>query len=192
MSFSTRSSLGLKDGAVPGSAHASPVNQGRILHVPRRFVAHEWGGTETVVASLAFEQQRRGWRPEVHTSLALTAVRQEEWNGLPVRRYAYSYPFFGLNAAQKAQMDKKGGNLLSLPLFFALARAKNVRIFHAHALKRLGGKATPAKVRRQRGFYGGPSSREAVCGHFARRRLRCTDRRNRSDDGGAGRQVGVG
>ena len=126
------------------------VNEQRILHVPRRFVAHEWGGTETVIASLAFEQQRQGWRPEVHTSLALTTVRREEWNGVPVRRYTYCYPFFGLNAAQKAQMDKKGGNLLSLPLFFALARAKNVRIFHAHALKRLGGEVfTAARLQKK-------------------------------------------
>ena len=80
----------------------------RILHVPRRFVTHEWGGTETVIASLAQEQLRQGWRPEVHTSLALTTTPREEWNGVPVRRYRYCYPFVGLSAAQKLQMDKKG------------------------------------------------------------------------------------
>jgi len=56
-----------------------------------------------------------------------------------VRRYSYCYPFLGLSAAQRTQLDKKGGNLLSISLFLALARARDVRIFHAHALKRLGG-----------------------------------------------------
>jgi Glycosyl transferase 4-like domain len=124
----------------------------RILHVPRRFVAHEWGGTETVIASLAQEQLRQGWRPEVHTSLALAKTPREEWNGVPVRRYRYCYPFFGLSAAQKLQMDKKGGNLLSLPLFSALALAGRVRIFHAHALKRLGGEVFTAAQIRKRPF----------------------------------------
>ena len=122
----------------------------RVLHVPRRFVAHEWGGTETVIGSLALEQRRAGWSPEIHTSLALSDEPVGEWNGIPVRRYNYCYPFSGLNAAQKSQMDKKGGNLLSLPLFAALAAASNVRIFHAHALKRLGGEVfSAARLRRK-------------------------------------------
>jgi glycosyltransferase involved in cell wall biosynthesis len=36
-------------------------------------------------------------------------------------------------------MDKKGGNLLSFSLLASLACASKARIFHAHALKRLGG-----------------------------------------------------
>ncbi len=131
---------------------ATPLSADRILHVPRRFVTHEWGGTETVIASLAQEQLRQGWRPEVHTSLALTTTRREEWNGVPVRRYRYCYPFVGLSAAQKLQMDKKGGNLLSLPLFYALARTRGARIFHAHALKRLGGEVFTAAQIRKRPF----------------------------------------
>ena len=116
----------------------------RILHVPRRFVTHEWGGTETVIGSLAMEQRRAGLQPEIHTSLALSDEPAGVWNGIPVRRYGYCYPFFGLNPAQKAQMDKKGGNLLSLPLFASLATASKVRVFHAHALKRLGGEVFSA------------------------------------------------
>jgi glycosyltransferase involved in cell wall biosynthesis len=115
------------------------MKSNRIIHVPRRFVTHEWGGTETVIASLALEQLRQGLLPEIHTSLALSRERAEKWNDVPVRRYSYCYPFFGLSTEQKAGMDKKGGNLLSLPLFFSLAAAREIRIFHAHALKRLGG-----------------------------------------------------
>jgi glycosyltransferase involved in cell wall biosynthesis len=47
-------------------------------------------------------------------------------------------------------MDKKGGNLLSLSLFKALLKENDVRLYHAHALKRLGGTvATAARLRRK-------------------------------------------
>lgn len=129
------------------SASASPQ---RIIHVPRRFVAHEWGGTETVIAELLREQRRAGWQPEIHTSLALSDTRHEHWQGLEIFRYPYCYPFFGLNAQQKAAMDKKGGNLLSFSLFKSLWRRPGVRLFHAHALKRLGGEVfTAARMQKK-------------------------------------------
>ncbi len=122
----------------------------RIIHVPRRFVAHEWGGTETVIAEMLREQARTGGQPEIHTSLALSDTRRETWNGLEIFRYPYCYPFFGLNAAQQRAMDKKGGNLLSWSFFRGLWRRPDVRLFHAHALKRLGGEVfTVARLRRK-------------------------------------------
>jgi glycosyltransferase involved in cell wall biosynthesis len=111
----------------------------RILHVPRRFVEHEWGGTESVLANLLAAQKAAGWEPEIHTSLALSTVRAETWRGIEVRRYPYVYPFFGLSAAQKAAMDKKGGNLVSWSLLRGLWRRPGVRLLHAHVLKRPGG-----------------------------------------------------
>ena len=116
----------------------------KIIHVPRRFVAEEWGGTETVILEISRQQQRAGWSPEIFTSMALTKQRDETIGGVPVKRFPYCYPFFGLSAADKAALDKKGGNLLSLSLFNALRREKNVRLFHAHALKRLGGEVRTA------------------------------------------------
>jgi len=116
----------------------------QIIHVPRRFVAEEWGGTETVILEISRQQQREGWSPEIFTSMALAKLRNESIGGVPVKRFPYCYPFFGLNAADKAALDKKGGNLLSLSLFNALRREKNVRLFHAHALKRLGGEVRTA------------------------------------------------
>ncbi|MGK0187848.1 MAG: glycosyltransferase involved in cell wall biosynthesis [Verrucomicrobiales bacterium] len=116
----------------------------RIIHVPRRYVAEEWGGTETVILETARHQQLDGWQPEIVTSMALASTREDNYSGIPVRRYPYVYPFFGLSAGDKAAMDKKGGNLLSLSLFTHLFRSKNVRLFHAHALKRLGGEVRTA------------------------------------------------
>lgn len=122
----------------------------RILHVPRRFVAHEWGGTETVLLEIARQQQRAGSRPEVFTSMALATRRREDIGGVPVRRFRYSYPFLGLSAADRTAMDKKGGNLLSFSLFGALLAAPDLRLYHAHALKRLGGQVrTAARLRRK-------------------------------------------
>lgn len=110
-----------------------------IIHVPRRYVADQWGGTETVIQELSRQQQRAGFSPLVITSMALATRRNEHINGVPVKRYNYCYPFFGLDAKAKAAMDNKGGNMLSLSLFTALMMQPDVRLFHAHAVNRLGG-----------------------------------------------------
>ena len=121
-----------------------------ILHVPRRFVAEEWGGTETVILEISRQQKMAGMNPVIYTSMALARQREEIIGGVSVRRFPYSYPFFGLTAADRAALDKKGGNLLSLSLFAALLRAPDVRLFHAHALKRLGGEVrTAARLRKK-------------------------------------------
>ena len=121
-----------------------------IIHIPRRFVAHEWGGTETVITEIAKQQQASGFRPRIVTSMALATQPHEDFDGIPVERHRYCYPFFGLSKEDKAALDKKGGNLLSLPLFHSLLKANDVRLFHAHALKRLGGHvATAARLRRK-------------------------------------------
>lgn len=122
----------------------------RILHVPRRFVREEWGGTESVVLALSQEQQRAGFRPEIHTPRALSRLRQELLGGIPVHRYDYFYPFLGLTAEDKAALDKKGGNLVSPGLLLALLKSRDVRLFHAHTLNRLGASVrTAARLRRK-------------------------------------------
>lgn len=115
---------------------APPIN--RILHIPRRFSQDEWGGTEAVITNLCAAQLEMGMRPEIHTSLALSKTPHENFRGFPIHRYHYNYPFFGLSAEEIHQLDKKGGNLLSWPLYRALRKAKDVRIFHAHVTKRTG------------------------------------------------------
>jgi glycosyltransferase involved in cell wall biosynthesis len=115
-----------------------------IIHVPRRFVAHEWGGTETVVLEISKHQRAAGFNPRIITSMALAERDHDEISGIPVDRYPHLYPFFGLSTAARAAMDKKGGNLLSLSLLRALIREPDVRLYHAHALKRLGGSVRTA------------------------------------------------
>ncbi len=128
----------------------SQSNSKTIVHVPRRFVAEEWGGTETVILEISRQQQAAGNTPVIVTSMALAQHHRESIGGVPVKRYGYCYPFLGLSKDDKSAMDKKGGNLLSLSLFNALLREPDVRLFHAHALKRLGGEVrTAARLRRK-------------------------------------------
>ncbi|MFT4900762.1 MAG: glycosyltransferase involved in cell wall biosynthesis [Lentimonas sp.] len=110
----------------------------RILHIPRRFSTSDWGGTEAVITALCEAQLAQGWQPEIHTSMALNPNRSERFRTIPVHRYPYCYPFLGLCAEDRNQLDQKGGNLLSWPLYRALRKAKDVRIFHAHVTKRTG------------------------------------------------------
>ena len=122
----------------------------RILHIPRRFALDEWGGTESVIYNLCKQQLARGLHPEIHTSRALAATPRELWRDIPIRRYRYCYPFLGLSREDVHALDKKGGNLLSLDLFGHLLAARDVRIYHAHVLKRMGGAVlTAARLRRK-------------------------------------------
>ena len=123
-----------------------------IVHVPRRYVAGEWGGTETVVQEISRQQQQQGWEPVIVTSMALASESRENLAGVPVVRHRYCYPFLGLSRDQKAALDKKGGNLLSLPLAADLLTRSNVRLYHAHALNRLGGTVRAAARLRGKPF----------------------------------------
>lgn len=130
-----------------GTAHRAAQ---KIVHVPRRFVAEEWGGTETVVLEISREQQKAGWQPEILTTNALASRREETIGGIPVKRYGYFYPYFGLSAADQQALDKKGGSAVSMGLFNALMRAKDVRLFHLHTMARLGGQVrTAARLRKK-------------------------------------------
>lgn len=123
-----------------------------IIHVPRRFVANEWGGTETVVLEISKQQRAAGLNPRIITSMALANRNHDEIAGISIDRYPHVYPFFGLTAADRAAMDKKGGNLLSISLLRALIREPGVRLYHAHALKRLGGSVRTASRWRRKPY----------------------------------------
>jgi glycosyltransferase involved in cell wall biosynthesis len=111
----------------------------RSIQVPRRFVADEWGGTETTILQSSRALDAAGHPTRIFTTLALSDTRHERMQDIEVRRHAYCYPFFGLSHADRHEMDKKGGNLLSLSLLWSLLREPQVDLLHAHTGKRLGG-----------------------------------------------------
>ena len=88
----------------------------RSIQVPRRFVADEWGGTETTILQSSRALNAAGHPTRIFTTLALSDRRREHIQDIEVLRHAYCYPFFGLSRADRHEMDKKGGNLLSLSL----------------------------------------------------------------------------
>ena len=120
-------------------ATGAPGDGIRSIQVPRRFVADEWGGTETTILQSSRALNAAGNPTQIFTSLALSDKRRERMHDVEIRRHAYSYPFFGLSRADRHEMDKKGGNLLSLPLLWSLLREPQVDLLHAHTGKRLGG-----------------------------------------------------
>ncbi len=111
----------------------------KIIHVPRRMTLKSWGGTESVVAALSSMQQRQGHAPEIHTSRALDPEPTGMIGTVPVHRHAHHYPWLQIDPRTRDQMDRVGGNLVSLELHRTLRRMKDANVFHLHTAKRMGG-----------------------------------------------------
>ena len=122
---------------VPSSR--APVTGVTSIQVPRRLVASAWGGTETTVVQTSRALKRSGHPTRIFTSRALSGQTFEVVEDVDVRRFSYFYPFLGLSHDEEAEMDRKGGNLVSLSLLRALLREPGVDLLHAHTGKRLGG-----------------------------------------------------
>jgi glycosyltransferase involved in cell wall biosynthesis len=110
----------------------------QVLQVPRRFVRSDWGGTETVILETSKALQALGHHTEIYCPRALSTQDHEVIDGIPVTRFDYVYPYFGLSETARVQMDRKGGNLFSFPLMRGLRRFPNLDLIHLHAGKRLG------------------------------------------------------
>jgi glycosyltransferase involved in cell wall biosynthesis len=121
------------------TADAVTAHGVRSIQIPRRFVAAEWGGTETTILQSSRALNAAGQPTRIFTSLALSDTRRETLHDVEVRRFPYCYPFVGLDRDNRRDMDKKGGNLLSLSLLWSLLREPGVDLLHAHSGKRLGG-----------------------------------------------------
>lgn len=121
----------------------------KIVAIPRRFVKHEWGGTETVILETAKGLGELGHDVSIHTSLALSQDHQERIDGIAVTRYKYFYPNLGLSPESRELLDKKGGNLFSTHLLSALLKLKEVDVIHLHTGKRVGGIARVVARRRK-------------------------------------------
>lgn len=111
-----------------------------IIHVPRRFVQTEWGGTETFITEVSTRLEARGFKATILTTKALEKKKLDEFRHIPIQRCSYFYPYLGLSREDRLQLDRKAGNLFSWSLLFALLNKKRpVDILHLHTGKRLGG-----------------------------------------------------
>lgn len=120
----------------------------KIVHVPRRFVASHWGGTETVVLQTCRELKAAGHDVRIVTSAALSRPGTEDMQGIAVERHGYFYPWLGLDEGARRLLDQKGGNLFSFSLWRALLREPGLDVLHLHTAKRLGGIVRHAARRR--------------------------------------------
>lgn len=121
----------------------------KIVHVPRRFAEDHWGGTESVLLSYCDHLTRLGQRQQIYTSKALQSQPVSYLRGVEIRRFGYFYPYLGLTQEKKDLLDRKGGNLFSFSLGWALAREPGLDLIHLHTGKRLGGLARWVARRRR-------------------------------------------
>ncbi|NRB42711.1 MAG: glycosyltransferase family 1 protein, partial [Pseudomonadales bacterium] len=82
----------------------------KVVHLVRRFVFNEWGGTEAVVWNSALGLLEQGTPTSILATSALDEQGTEIRQGCHIERFSYHYPRLGLNRAQRQALDKKGGN----------------------------------------------------------------------------------
>lgn len=107
----------------------------------RRFTPEKWGGTESVVFNLSRELQRQKIESGIFCTDMLSRPGIQALAEVLVRRFRFVFPWIGLSAEAKRTLELKGGSPLSLSLFFALLREKNLSVIHTHVQHRLGGMA---------------------------------------------------
>lgn len=110
-----------------------------VIHVARRFVRDKWGGTETVILETCRQLKSRDHHCRVVCPCALSTPGEDVYEGVPISRDPYFYPYWGLDSASRLQLDMRGGNLFSFALMKRLQHLPNVSLFHLHTGKRLGG-----------------------------------------------------
>jgi glycosyltransferase involved in cell wall biosynthesis len=111
----------------------------RVVHVMRRFVPAKWGGTESVVYHVAREYERMGISSPIFATSMFANPGIEDFQGVTIRRFRYSLPWWGLTPEGRHALELKGGNPLSFSMLRALAGETQADFFHAHVQHRLGG-----------------------------------------------------
>lgn len=109
------------------------------MQIPRRFVRSAWGGTETAILATTKCLQAAGHHVEILCPRALADCDRETIDGVHVTRSDYFYPYLGLSAEARKQLDRKGGNLYSFSLARELKHRPDADVLHLHTGKRLGG-----------------------------------------------------
>ena len=121
----------------------------KVVQVMRRFAPDRWGGTESVVFQVSRALIGQGIESPIHCTAMLAPPGDDRLETVPIHRHRYVFPWFGLSRSDRNALRLKGGSPLSLPLFFALLRERNVSIVHVHVQHRLGGMArTAARLKR--------------------------------------------
>jgi glycosyltransferase involved in cell wall biosynthesis len=113
----------------------------RTVHLLRKYVPAEWGGTETAIQRL-FAGLREHEVESVVYCPSMKGVAAKDpiaAAGHRIERFNAFVPIVGISAQRKRQIVSVGGNLMSLDLLPRLLREKGTAVFHTHALGRIGG-----------------------------------------------------
>ena len=84
----------------------------KVIHVMRRFVPEKWGGTESVVFNLANEFAHEEIESPVFCTDMFATPGTQDYKGVPVKRFRYVFPWFGLSGTAKDKLRLKGGSPL--------------------------------------------------------------------------------
>lgn len=109
----------------------------KVTHVLRRFDKKDWGGIEAVCLNLCRELQLLDLEVEILSTMAMSEKRKDLYEGVPVRRFSYFYPYFYFKPGKKDEFDRKGGNPLSMELIKHLKISKP-DIIHLHTMGFIG------------------------------------------------------
>jgi alpha-maltose-1-phosphate synthase len=113
----------------------------RTVHLLRKYVPAEWGGTETAVQRLLAGLREH----DVESIVYCPRIRQNSEkdpiaaDGHRIERFSAFVPTLGISAQRKRQIVSVGGNLMSLDILPRLLREKDISVVHTHALGRIGG-----------------------------------------------------
>lgn len=109
------------------------------IQLAKRFEYDDWGGAESVVLETSKRLIRMGHAVEVFCTLNPGGQEYETVDGVPVRRFPYFYPYFGLNPRARDALHRKGGSPFSFAMMRALAGRPELDLIHLHTMGRFGG-----------------------------------------------------
>lgn len=109
----------------------------KVTHVLRRFDKNDWGGIEAVCLNLCRELKLLDLEVEILSTLAMSKNTEDDYEGVPVKRFSYFYPYLYFKPGKKDEFDRKGGNPLSPELIKHLESSKP-DLIHLHTMGFIG------------------------------------------------------
>jgi len=113
----------------------------RTVHLLRKYVPAQWGGTETAIQRLFAGLREHQIEAVIYCPSIKQNVERDPLAaaGHRIERFSAFVPIVGISSQRKRQIISVGGNLMSLDLLPRLLREPEVSVIHTHALGRIGG-----------------------------------------------------
>lgn len=129
-----------------------------IPQVIRRMSMSDWGGTESVVLNTTRHLRQNNILSEILSTQAMDTRTESLYEGVPLKRFPYFYPYLGLSQQGKNQLDRKGGNPMA-PALVRYLKAHQPQLIHGHSMQRMAGMVRQAaqalKIPYVLSFHGG-------------------------------------